>query len=566
MSENAKKVITIVGSTFGVIFLLFLVFYFFTTVRKTNLDLNYTHEFNEGWEINYNGNVYYDQTLSNFNFPASMKRGDTVTIRNTLPLDIDKYSTFRILNYLTTVEAFVDGELVYSYGTDIQEENGFVGSGYHFIALPVDSAGKDIYIVFKPNETAAFTNIPEPIICATDYVFSEFFDSNVLTIFISVFLFVLGVAMTLIALVAQMRDWSYARLVPIGVFSFLIGLWTMCSIKLFEMFSVNLTFNTELEYISLYYAIVPVVVLILMMNNDEKVWHKVVLWIDIIVLLLFGTASTAVHFLGILHLPATVTTFHILAVCSVITVLAVGIRNPQKMAKDEIIVNIGLIVLLMFGLLDVLRFNIQKYMLPENENLTNSVLPVGTMTFIILLLISYLVYIYTIAMDKTEKETLTKMAYQDPMTGLYNRAKCDEMFNAFDNKRDAECTLILCDLNGLKKANDTWGHEAGDLLISLFSQILRVSFENNGTIMRMGGDEFLIMINHKKNISHLKACLLKMIRLEREVSKKHPFPIECSYGIAFSTEVQEHKADKVYMLADERMYQMKMKSKNKRED
>lgn len=561
-----KRLARILITIFGIALLLFFVGGFFASIHKFNDRTTGVIGFNEGWVIDINGKTESIPTLSEYGIKSALKRGDIVTITNTLPAGINGDATLRVLIYLSGVEAFVDGEKIYSYGMENIAEGKFVGSGYHYIILPDDCAGKTVSIVFYPNEIAAFTSIPEIDIAETDYIYVDYYSHNTVQIFASVFLFVIGFFLAFLGLVAQTRGTVFRRLIPIGVFSLMMGLWTMCSIKFIGMFSVQREFNTALEYISLYFALPPLMILILMMRTDAKKWKRFFLGASCVILILFAAAMTVLHFLNVVHISVPLTAFHILAALSVISVIIVGMRNPREMPIDEILVNLGLVEMLVFGVIDILRFNVQKYIMPEADWLSTSVLPVGTMVFIVILLISYLLYVYNIGMDKTKEETLTKMAYEDPMTGLYNRAKCDEMFEQFDSKHDAECTLILCDLNGLKKANDTYGHEAGDLLITTFAKILQVAFEGHSNLFRMGGDEFLIMINHRKNESHLKSCLLKMIMLEREVSKKHPFPIECSYGVAYSTEVKEHKADKVYMLADERMYKMKMKSKNKRVD
>ena len=82
-------------------------------------------------------------------------------------------------------------------------------------------------------------------------------------------------------------------------------------------------------------------------------------------------------------------------------------------------------------------------------------------------------------------------ANTDAMTGLLNRrAFNDEAMSVDENPRKNEITFIACDINGLKKTNDTYGHEVGDEMILGFSRIFTDCLSQYGNLYRIGGDEF----------------------------------------------------------------------------
>jgi diguanylate cyclase (GGDEF)-like protein len=71
--------------------------------------------------------------------------------------------------------------------------------------------------------------------------------------------------------------------------------------------------------------------------------------------------------------------------------------------------------------------------------------------------------------------------------------------------------VVVFDLNGLKKVNDTLGHEEGDCYIKEFGQVLKKTFQDYGFVGRTGGDEFQVLIQLQNQFIHIK--ILSMHRL-----------------------------------------------------
>ncbi|MCR5666916.1 MAG: GGDEF domain-containing protein [Eubacterium sp.] len=125
----------------------------------------------------------------------------------------------------------------------------------------------------------------------------------------------------------------------------------------------------------------------------------------------------------------------------------------------------------------------------------------GIQSFIIALDFTYvgvamsilLVYVFMqdsiITEIKTREEILAEVSATDTLTGLYNRRSYEKFLKAMDS--ELEVGVIFCDINGLKYANDNYGHEAGDQLICNFAELLKERFETKG-IFRISGDEFVI--------------------------------------------------------------------------
>jgi diguanylate cyclase (GGDEF)-like protein len=103
------------------------------------------------------------------------------------------------------------------------------------------------------------------------------------------------------------------------------------------------------------------------------------------------------------------------------------------------------------------------------------------------------------ALSRAEREqTLSELAYRDPLTGLLNRRAIDERARqVFEVPagEEREVTAVALDINGLKATNDRHGHQAGDRLIASVAHGLRDAFATLPTtyVARVGGDEFHVL-------------------------------------------------------------------------
>jgi diguanylate cyclase (GGDEF)-like protein len=91
-----------------------------------------------------------------------------------------------------------------------------------------------------------------------------------------------------------------------------------------------------------------------------------------------------------------------------------------------------------------------------------------------------------------------RLAFTDPLTGLANRRAVDARLDeAFERHRveGAPVSLVVCDLNGLKRVNDQLGHAVGDRLLAGFGSVLSLcgAALPGGLAARLGGDEFCLL-------------------------------------------------------------------------
>lgn len=95
-----------------------------------------------------------------------------------------------------------------------------------------------------------------------------------------------------------------------------------------------------------------------------------------------------------------------------------------------------------------------------------------------------------------QAEEIERYAHTDSLTGLFNRSYFEKMFPWLTSQTlvsQSPLTLIFCDVNGLKKINDAFGHHEGDKLIREAARAIRESCRRNDLVFRMGGDEIVIL-------------------------------------------------------------------------
>lgn len=171
---------------------------------------------------------------------------------------------------------------------------------------------------------------------------------------------------------------------------------------------------------------------------------------------------------------------------------------------------------------------------------------------------------YTVIRRKLE-DRLVHAALYDELSGLPNRrAFFDRLkqgiFRADRHKQ--EVSLVYIDLNGFKAVNDTHGHQAGDEVIREIGRRLEICLRRTDTPARLGGDEFACILEDFRDREAALAVIDKILDIfTKPISYEGvEHQIGGSLGVSFYPETAT-EADLLIQLADEAMYQAKVKSR-----
>jgi diguanylate cyclase (GGDEF)-like protein len=171
---------------------------------------------------------------------------------------------------------------------------------------------------------------------------------------------------------------------------------------------------------------------------------------------------------------------------------------------------------------------------------------------------------YTIIRRKLE-DRLVHAALYDELSGLPNRRAFFDrltqgLFRADRHKQ--ELSIIYIDLNGFKAVNDTYGHQAGDEVIREIGRRQQDCLRRTDTPARLGGDEFACILEDFRDREAALAVITKVMGI---FIKPIPYDgtdhqIGGSLGVSFYPE-SATESDLLIQLADESMYQAKVKSR-----
>lgn len=166
------------------------------------------------------------------------------------------------------------------------------------------------------------------------------------------------------------------------------------------------------------------------------------------------------------------------------------------------------------------------------------------------------------------RENLRYQSIRDPLTGLYNRRYLEDFL--FKQLHQAERTkasfaILMLDLDHFKKINDTFGHDAGDLVLKELGQILNSDIRLGDIAARYGGEEFVLLLyDIDAQAAKMKAENLRsaISNLQVKYGAQPVGQITASIGISVYPDDAKSPAE-VIEAADKALYQAKNKGRNK---
>ena len=167
---------------------------------------------------------------------------------------------------------------------------------------------------------------------------------------------------------------------------------------------------------------------------------------------------------------------------------------------------------------------------------------------------------------KRSEETIRRLAYHDPLTGLPNRLLFTDRLNMAITraKRNRQyLAVMMLDLDYFKEINDTLGHHMGDRLLHAVGSRLTELLRKGDTIARMGGDEFLILLPEITNVEVTTTIAQKIVESFQSffVIDNRELHITTSIGIAIYPNASDD-VENLIKHADIAMYRAKGSGRN----
>jgi diguanylate cyclase (GGDEF)-like protein/PAS domain S-box-containing protein len=160
-------------------------------------------------------------------------------------------------------------------------------------------------------------------------------------------------------------------------------------------------------------------------------------------------------------------------------------------------------------------------------------------------------------MDVTDRKkaeiALEFRSTHDILTGLYNRQYFEQEIERLQNSRRQPISILVMDMNGLKKINDTQGHAVGDELLRVAAREIRKAFRPDDIVARIGGDEFVILLPETDTVTTIKV-VERVKEVIHDFNQLNPEHNPISFAVGFAASESTPNLRDVFRNADRDMY------------
>jgi diguanylate cyclase (GGDEF)-like protein len=191
--------------------------------------------------------------------------------------------------------------------------------------------------------------------------------------------------------------------------------------------------------------------------------------------------------------------------------------------------------------------------------LNNLVDGIWMAVFCIVMNIVYSKYQYS---EFARKDELKLESSKDQLTQLYNRRYMEKYFR-MHAKTECTCAIMMLDLENFKEANDIYGHETGDEVLCIVSDILRNNFRNKDCVARLGEEEFAVFLSEIPKNAVTERIRTMLGRFPIVIGGEERVDVSVSIGIAYKNPGELADYSKLCNRADEAMYMAKNLGKGK---
>ncbi|MCR4674160.1 MAG: diguanylate cyclase [Lachnospiraceae bacterium] len=502
---------------------------------------------------------------------TTVEPGDEIEISWIIPKDREiKYPALCFNTEFCAVEAYVEGELCFDIGMEEIKEHKVVSRRPIYITLPEDCYGKMVTLHIYPSVKGSFS-------CSSMYYgnikdLSDFYyQMRRFAIIIGTFLLIIGVLLTftipfLTTIYKQTKNILFH-----GPLLMLLGCYFLCYNQVFYMIVPFPLFNNYLEYICLY--LLPFVLQGAILTDGESSKPYMPGFIFMLVDGCFIVVTFVLSALGVIFIKDVLMIGHFMILLQgIITFVRLFLTTKayKKTIQDQYLYNgkiafyivmSGTAILSFLAFVEMAIWYVSNHV-DYNLNiiLRGRFLMVGALVLAAAMISSYFFYTIASINEKNIKKDLEGLAYNDDLTELANRAYCEQKMEMLTRSKQ-KCIVISLDMDGLKEVNDSIGHAAGDEMLTTFANLLKEIFGGSLLLGRMGGDEFIVILDGVDTVFCEKLLWDLETAMEDFNLEEHPFELVVSGGYACSTETEDNNIYRTYLLADAEMYKNKKRKK-----
>lgn len=542
----------------GLVFMIFAIIACIKFAIKDNKEYLIS-DVDYGWSVTFEETNIKNISLIDYTF-SGIEKGDTIVAKKILrQTKKDREIIYPVLDIKTEnclMDIYLDGKRI--AGNYNNKENDYISIKRNYIVeLPSNYNGKELKIKFNVQQSDATSIIKNIAIMSENDYFNYQIRSNLTNYIVSSIIIVLGLILVISVICNPNRGNRMNRLFWIGLIFLCAGLAMFAKYNILELFISSSRIIENVEFVGLYLCM-PAVVMLLYYTFQEKDKKRFLSIYNLVLLFMF-VLTVGLNNIGAISYRDTMSSITVIMYITGIVLLVLSLNIYKKIDRIEKLFIVGMTIFYCQSMVTIL---ISKILTAYNWNKYGQIFIMLLILEFVITVIVYYAYVVKEYMNNiTEQRILSTLAYTDPLTGINNRTKYEEYIEKLKNEKRENVMVFSFDLNNLKKINDNNGHEAGDAYIKKFAKSLKKVFEIEGFIGRIGGDEFIAIIENK--VLDSNKYIEKMQNIFQENSEKDKFEFEASfaYGYADSDNDKTSEIGELISLSDKRMYECKKEQK-----
>ena|GEM_PF-1692540 len=503
----------------------------------------------------------------------SISPGESVILATRLPKENYLSPCLQFNVAALAVRAYYDDRLLYEYGTADYEAGKPVGKESVRISVPAEAQGKVICVEYRSTRSGKSVSNTATFFGEASDILKAYIQMRRFPLFVGIFQMIFGLMLIVTLPLMSSKSELKVDMIFHGLLLFDCGIYFLSYNNLLEYYLRNNWWVTTLEYLSLY--LIPFLVQGTIYFNRyvrQKGMSKFMFFFD----LTLPAGTMLLHCLGIAHLYNFLVPAHGFILVQGSYSIFVMVRQLRYFnrhhSSEDVLQNgeraanaimIGVNCLTISSVFDLGFWYLLEKMGYRVVNVVNGVfIMVGSLILVACIVLSYFYHVIANENEKEIRGALEGIAFNDLLTQISNRARCEQVMEEL-SREQRRCIVISLDLDHLKQVNDNYGHQIGDQMIAGFAGILKQVFVMPLLLGRMGGDEFIVILDGD-DVARCERLLYQLTDYMNAANKElTQFSYSASYGYAGSYEVADYHIQKTYMLADERMYRMKEEHHNR---
>ena len=382
-------------------------------------------------------------------------------------------------------------------------------------------------------------------------IFKTVFEKRAYKLIMGFIMILLGLGIAVIGIMFYVNQKQKdSSTITLGLLSFIIGLWQAEESNLLQFFIGYQPFHWAMEYLT--QPLILVMSFLFIQSITNGTWNRTKY-------IIMGADAVAIgivillQLIGVRHLAVTIGIIRTLYIvtCIYLTYL-INSQTKEIRKSARIIFTSSMVTSTILFFTIIVGIIGDKY---ADTILCSSMI-------IVFVSLSYIVYCRVFNMfEGMKKADLYKnLAYMDVSTEVASRtAYFVYIENFVPEHPPLEYCIMLFDMNNLKVLNDNYGHIEGDKVIKAFATCLKRSFERNGTIYRIGGDEFVFLCAgvSRETVKRMIDSLKYQVKHQTDT----PVHFTAAYGHTFFTPMVRDDFYAAQDIADSMMYEQKRKMK-----